>query len=103
MKILGPILMLVLGIILLTNSSKAVILVFYVIGAIFILVGIWNLVSYYKMKKELNIEDNGKLVLGTSTLFIGIVILILSGAIETFLRFIIGIILIFNGLKNAIS
>ena len=53
MKILGPILMLVLGIILLTNSSKAVILVFYVIGAIFILVGIWNLVSYYKMKKEL--------------------------------------------------
>lgn len=100
LKLFEPIVMLILGIILLTDSSKAVILVFYFIGVIFIMVGGYNLFSYYKMKKELNIEDNSKLVLGTSTLFIGIIILLLSGAIETFLRFIIGIILIYNGLKN---
>lgn len=102
LKILGPILMLILGIILLTNSSKAVIIVFYSIGAVFILTGIFNLIRYYQLKKEMNIEDNSKLVLGTSMIFIGVLILILSGAIETFLRFIIGIILIYNGLKNAI-
>lgn len=102
LKILGPILLLILGIILLTNSSKAVIIVFYCIGAIFILVGLYNLLLYYKTKKELNIEDNNKLVLGSTTLFIGIMVLLLSGAIETFLRFIIGIILIYNGLKNVI-
>ena len=47
-----------------------------------------------KYKKELNMEDNSKLVLGTSAVFVGIVIVILSGAIETFLRFIIGILLL---------
>ncbi len=100
LKILGPILLLVLGIILLTNSSKAVIIVFYCIGAIFILVGIYNLLAYYKIKKKLKLEDNNKMVLGATTLFIGIMVLLLSGAIETFLRFIIGVVLIYNGLKN---
>lgn len=102
LKFLNPFFLLILGIILLTNSSKAVIIVFYFIGAIFILIGAYNLLSYYHMKKELNIEDNNKFVLGTSAIFIGILILILSGAIETFLRFIIGIILIYHGLRNAI-
>ncbi len=102
LKILGPILMLVLGIILLTNSSQAVIVVFYCIGAVFILVGVYNLIKYYQMKKDLNIEDNNKLVLGSTAIFIGILVLLLSGAIETFLRFIVGIILIYNGLKNTI-
>ena len=40
------------------------------------------------------------MVLGATTLFIGIMVLLLSGAIETFLRFIIGVVLIYNGLKN---
>ncbi len=99
-KWLSAIISLVLGIILFTNSSKAVITIFYCIGAVFILVGIYHLIRYYKMKKELNIEDNNKLVLGASAIFIGIIILILSGAIETFIRFILGIILLFNGLRN---
>lgn len=102
LKILTPIIMLILGIILLTDSSKAVIIIFYIIGAIFLLIGIYNLISYYKLKKELNIEDNNKLILSTSTLFIGIVILLLSGAIETFLRFIIGFVLIYSGIRNTV-
>ena len=101
-KIIEPILLFILGIILLTNSSKIVIIVFYVIGSIFALIGIYNLISYHKLKKDLGIEDTTKLVFGTSTLFIGFMILILSSAIETFLRFIIGILLLYNGLKNTL-
>ncbi len=101
-KLLSAILTLVLGIILFTDSSKAVIIVFYCIGVVFLLVGIFHFISYYKTKKELHIEDNNKLILATSALFIGIVILILSSAIEKFLRFILGIILIFNGLRNIV-
>ena len=100
MKILGPIIMLILGIILLTNSSKAVIIVCYVIGIVFLVIGIYNLLLFYKAKKEYNYEDNNKLVFGSSTMFIGIIILLLSSAIETFLRYIIGIILIYNGVRN---
>ncbi len=46
LEIFGPLLMLVVGIILVTNSSQAVIFVFYCIGALAILFGIFHLVSY---------------------------------------------------------
>ncbi len=100
LKILGPIIMLIIGIILLTNSSKAVIIVCYSIGAVIIAFGAFQLLSYYRLKQELNVEDNKKMVVGTSTIFIGIIVILLSGAIETFLRFIIGFALVFNGVKK---
>ncbi len=102
LEIFGPLLMLVVGIILVTNSSQAVIFVFYCIGALAILFGIFHLVSYYQLKKELKVEDNQKLVLGTSSIFIGIVTILLAGAIEAFLRFILGFLLLVHGIKKII-
>ena len=99
---LAPLLLLVLGIILFTDSSRRVIIVFYVIGALILFFGIFRLISYYRLKKELKIEDNQKLVIGTSTIFVGILVILLSGAIEVFLRFILGFLLIINGLKKVI-
>lgn len=97
--LISSIIMFIIGLILLTNSSKAVIIVCYCIGAAITAFGSYNLFKYYSLKKELNIEDNVKLILGVTTIFIGIVIIILASAIETFLRFIIGIILVTNGIK----
>ncbi len=102
-KIVSIIFKLILGIILLTNSSQAVIIVFYLIGAIFLLIGICNLISFYKIKKEFHIEKNSKLAFGITIIFIGISILTLSSAIEFFLRFIIGILLMYFGFKNIAS
>lgn len=102
LEILGPLLMLIVGIILFTNSSKAVIFVFYCIGILIILFGTYHLISYYRLKKEVKIEDNQKLVLGSSSIFIGIVTILLASAIETFLRFILGAILIINGIQKTI-
>ncbi len=73
---------LVLGIILLTSSTKAVIVVCYMIGGIVTLFGIYHLFRYYKLKQELKIEDNQKLIFGVTFLFIGLVIVILSSALE---------------------
>lgn len=97
---INPLILLILGIILLTNSSKVVIMVIYFIASIFLVYGIYNLISYSQTKKNLNIIDSNKLVLGVSTFFIALVIFILAASIDTFLRFIIGIILIYNGFKN---
>lgn len=98
--LIGSIIMLIIGIILFTNSSKAIIIVCYLIGAFICAIGTYNLINYYRLKKELNIENTTNLIIGVTTLFIGIVVIILASAIETFLRFIIGIILIINGLKK---
>lgn len=102
LEVLGPLLMLIVGIILLTNSSKAVIFVFYCIGVLAILFGVFHLVSYYRTKKELKVDDNAKLVMGSSSVFVGIVIILLAGAIETFLRFILGFVLLFHGVRKTI-
>ncbi len=101
LDIIGPIIMMLIGIILFTDSSKAVIIVCYSIGAVIIAFGIYELFSYYRLKQELNIEDSKKLMLGVCTIFIGVLVIILSGAIETFLRFILGIALMGNGLKKS--
>lgn len=98
--LIGSIIMLIIGIILFTNSSKAIIIVCYVIGAFICAFGTYNLINYYRLKKELNIENTTNLIIGVTTLFVGLVVIILASAIETFLRFIIGIILIINGLKK---
>lgn len=102
LNIIGPIIMMLIGIILFTDSSKAVIIVCYCIGAVIMAFGIYELFSYYRLKQELNIEDSKKLMLGVCTIFIGVLVIILSGAIETFLRFILGIALMGNGLKKAV-
>lgn len=99
-EFLGPIIMLLIGIILFTDSSKAVIVVCYAIGAIAIVFGIYHLISYYRLKQELNIEDNTKLMIGICTISIGVIVIILSGAIETFLRFVLGFALLVNGVKK---
>ncbi len=97
-----PLISLILGIILLTSSTKAVIIVCYLIGGIVVLFGLYHLFRYYKLKQELKIEDNQKLILGVAFLAIGLVIIILSSVLETCLRFIIGFSLIVNGIKKAI-
>lgn len=102
-NIIIPIIFLILGIILLTNSSKAVIIVFYVIGAFLITIGLFNLLNYYNIKNKLKIDDTEKLIIGTSLIFIGILTLLLANTFETFLRFIIGMILIYHGLKNTLT
>lgn len=99
---IAPIFMLIIGIILFTNSSTAVVIVCYIIGTIGLVIGGYNLLSYSKLKKELNVEDTNKLILGISAIAIGLIVILLSSAIETFLRFIIGVVLISSGIKKAI-
>lgn len=100
--IIAPIIMLIIGIILFTNSSTAVVIVCYIIGTIGLVIGGYNLLSYSKLKKELNVEDTNKLILGIAAIAIGLIVIVLSSAIETFLRFIIGIVLISSGIQKTI-
>ncbi len=99
-ELISAIILLVTGIILVTNSSKAVIIICYCLGIIIALFGGFNLLNYYRLKNELKIESNTHLILGVTTVFIGIIIILLASAIEAFLRFIIGLILIINGLNK---
>ena len=97
---LNPLIMLIIGLILTFSSDKFIVLICYFLGVIAIIVGIYNLVKYYKYKKELNYDNNSNLVIGGVAIFIGIIIITLASAIEVGIRYIIGLTLLYNGLKK---
>ncbi len=102
-KLIYAIITLIFGIILTTNSSKAVIIICYIIGAFSLAVGIFNLIKYYQIKRTTEYIDNNKLLLGLFGIIIGIIFVLLSSAIESFLRFVIGFILLIKGLSKSID
>ena len=88
------VLTLVLGCMLLTGSDKVVTYTCYVIGAIALIIGLYNVFSKYIAKKEGNVS------LGIYSIVVAILLFILAGTIEVTLRMIIGLWLILNGLSK---
>ncbi len=97
---LNPLVMFIMGIILTFSADKFIILICYFLGVMAIIMGIYNLFTYYNYKKKFNFDNNHNLVIGSLAIFIGIIIVILASAIEVGIRYIIGFTLIYNGLKK---
>ncbi|MBR5662046.1 MAG: DUF308 domain-containing protein [Bacilli bacterium] len=92
--LLISILTLVLGCMLLTNNNKVVVWSCYIIGAIALIIGLFNVFSKYITKKEGNVS------FGIYAIVVAVLLFILAGTIEVTLRMIIGIWLILNGLSK---
>ena len=100
---ISPILMLLIGIVFLTNSNNVIIYTFYIIGALIMSFGIYNILGYAQIKKQTKVEDNAKLTAGCLTFAIGLAVILLAGIFQVFINVIIGIWLIYNGLSKFIS
>ena len=92
--LLISILTLVLGCMLLTNNNKVVVWSCYIIGAIALVIGLFNVFSKQITKKEGNVS------FGIYAIVVAVLLFILAGTIEVTLRMIIGIWLILNGLSK---
>lgn len=99
-NLIGSILLLILGIVLVTNSNIVVIIAFQIIGIIIILYGVFKLYQYLNLKKQFKIEDNDKLTYAILSIAIGLLIILLASIIEVGLRFILGFYLILTGLSK---
>lgn len=102
-KFISPILMGIVGLIFLTNSNTIIIYACYILGSIIAGFGIYNIIKYVQIKKELKIEDSIKLNYGIVSITIGLLIIVLAGIIETFLNIIIGAWLITTGVTKLIG
>lgn len=78
-----------------TSFQKFII---YVIGALLIIVGIYNTYIFYKSKSKLDLP----LTLGSGIVLLGIILLILNNHIIKFIPLIFGIYLIIRGISKAI-
>ena len=102
-KILSPIIMGIVGLILLTNSDEVIILACYIIGGLILGFGIYSIIGYYKLKKELHIENTTKMNIGILTIAIGIFIILLASLIKTFMNLLLGIWLIATGITKLLT
>ena len=102
-KMLSPIIMGIVGLILLTNSDEVIILACYIIGGLILGFGIYNIISYSKLKKELHIENTTKMNIGILTITIGILIILLASLIKTFMNLLLGIWLLITGITKLLN
>ena len=102
-KYIQPILMAAVGLLLLTNSNDIMIFACYVIGALIMGFGIYNIIGYSQLKKEMHIENTWKLNTGIFTIAIGLIIVLCASIIKTFLNLLLGIWLIVSGITKLIN
>lgn len=102
-KYISPILLGFVGLVFLTNSNEIIIYACYLLGAIIAGFGIYNIIKYTEIKNQLKIEDSEKLNTGIICIAIGLLVILLSSVIQTFLNIIIGIWLIATGITKLIN
>lgn len=101
-NILTPIIYLILGVILAFRSNEAVKLVFYILGIVIIVYGIKSLITYYQNKDNIQLK-NINLSIGVLSLLIGILLIVLAGAINLGIRYILGFFMIFIGISRLLT
>lgn len=87
----------VLGLILILNPEGVINVIFYVLGAIFIIFGVAKLASYFMSKGKYDIY-NYDLAFGIIAILGGLITIFCSGTIMSLLRIVIGIWIIYSGL-----
>ena len=95
--ILEAIIFAVLGMVLIWNPEGIIKWISYILGAIFIVVGVFKTFNYVKSKGKY------ELVYGLMAVVIGIVTIVYSGTIASILRIIIGIWIIYTALIRVSS
>ena len=95
-SILTSIVFAVLGLIIYYNPNTTFTVITYIIGAIFIIMGIPRIISYFKAKSDYE-AYNYDLIYGIIAILLGIVVMICSNFIEAFLRIAIGVWIIYSG------
>ena len=96
-SILTSVVFAVLGLIIYLNPNTTFTLITYIVGAIFILIGIPRVLTYFKARADINV-DNFELVFGIIAILLGIVVIICSSFIQAILRISIGVWILYSGI-----
>ena len=95
-SILTSLIFAIFGIVLITNPDTVFVVITYIIGALFILVGVSEIIHYVASKENFDLY-NYDLIYGIIAIVTGIVTIICNGAIEAIFRIVIGTWIIYSG------
>lgn len=101
-NVLTPIIYIILGFILAFKSDEAVKFVFYILGLIVIVYGIKSLITYYQNKDNIQLK-NINLSIGIISILIGVLLIVLAGALNLGIRYILGFFMIFIGISRLLT
>ncbi|MEG0794299.1 MAG: DUF308 domain-containing protein [Bacilli bacterium] len=102
-NLLTSLISLVIGVILFTRPELVVILISNILGGILVVIGILKII-YYSYQKGKNSEYPFNDILWAIILIIlGCICIFLSSAVEEFVRFIIGMWILFSGINRLIK
>ena len=102
-SLVSSILFLIFGIILFTNPSGILNFISYIVGGILIIIGIFNILSYRKTLKKLNIDQKYKLISGVILIIFGLFVILFSSLIEMTIRLICGGWILYSGIIRLIE
>lgn len=86
----------IIGLIIAYNPNTTFQIISYVIGALFIAFGVLKILEYFKTKGSYDLY-NYELTYGIIAVLIGLVVIVWSEMIETLLRILVGIWIIYSG------
>lgn len=86
----------ILGIVIAYYPNTTFQFITYVLGTIFIVVGIIKIVEYFKVRGSYDVYNN-ELIYGVIAILLGLVVIICSNLIEAFFRIILGIWILYSG------
>lgn len=89
----------ILGLIIAYNPNTTFQIISYVLGGILIAYGVIKIIEYFKMK-DVNSLYSNELSFGVIAVLFGIVVIVCSDMIETMIRIIIGIWIIYSGVMR---
>lgn len=95
-SILESIIFIILGAILVWKADLAVKVISYIIGTIFIIIGGAKVIKYFSMHKKQYELYNYELIYGLITIVIGAITIYYCNTIETILRIVVGIWIIYS-------
>lgn len=99
---LTPIIYLILGVILAFKSNEAIQLLFYILGVFVIFYGVKSFVEYYR-NKEIAQFKSINLTIAITSIVCGVLLIVLAGALEISIRYILGFFLIYMGTSRLLT
>lgn len=97
-SIIESLIFIVIGLFLFWKAEFALKVISYILGSVFIILGIIEIIKYFIIYKNNYETFNYQLIFGLMTIVIGIITIFYSSTIETILRIIIGIWIIYSSL-----
>lgn len=95
-SIMESIVFIIIGAILVWKADLAVKVISYIIGTVFIIIGVAKVIKYFSIYKKQYELYNYELIYGLMTIVIGIITIYYCNTIETILRIVIGIWIIYS-------